>query len=133
MNPALRKLFRKGPPAPADNDTFIAATEFPRVDGSDVTLVWRGQAQQVLLRGWIYGFDTAQPLQPRTRTDLWATTIDLPPGSRIEYKFEILAGGQRQLVVDPLNPLLAHDPFGANSVCQGAGYERPSWTLHDQW
>ena len=27
--------------------------------------------------------------------------------------------------------MLAHDPFGANSVCQGYGYQRPSWTLHD--
>ena len=24
---------------------------------------------------------------------------------------------------------LAHDPFGANSVCHGAGYETPEWTL----
>ena len=131
MNPALRKLFRKGPPAPADVDAFIAAAGFPLVDGSDVTFVWRGQAEQVFLRCWISGFDTAQPLQALTGTDLWATTIDLPPGSRIEYKFEVIAGGQRHLVVDPLNPVLAHDPFGANSVCQGSGYERPAWTLHD--
>jgi enterochelin esterase family protein len=27
--------------------------------------------------------------------------------------------------------VLAHDPFGANSVCQGYGYERPDWTLND--
>lgn len=131
MNAALRRLFRKGPPAPADVDAFIATTEFPLVDGSDVTFVWRGHAEQVFLRCWISGFDTAQPLQSLTGTDLWATTIDLPPGSRIEYKFEVIAAGQRHLVVDPLNPVLAHDPFGANSVCQGSGYERPSWTLHD--
>lgn len=131
MNPALRRLFRKGAPAAADVDTFVAATEFPLVDGSDVTFVWRGAAEQVFLRCWISGFDTAQPLHSLTGTDLWATTIELPPGSRIEYKFEIIAAGRRQLVVDPLNPVLAHDPFGANSVCQGAGYERPSWTFHD--
>lgn len=131
MNAALRRLFRKGPPAPADVDAFIAATQFPLVDGSDVTFVWRGPAEQVFLRCWISGFDTAQPLQSLTGTDLWATTIDLPPGSRIEYKFEVIAAGQRHLVLDPLNPVLAHDPFGANSVCQGSGYERPSWTLHD--
>lgn len=131
MNPALRKLFRKGPPAPGDVDAFIAATEFPLVDGSDVTFVWRGRAEQVFLRCWISGFDTAQPLQSLTGTDLWATTIDLPPGSRIEYKFELITAGQRRLVVDPLNPVLAHDPFGANSVCQGSGYQRPSWSVHD--
>lgn len=131
MNPALRRLFRKGAPAAADVDAFVAATEFPLVDGSDVTFVWRGSAEQVFLRCWISGFDTAQPLHSLAGTDLWATTIELPPGSRIEYKLEIIAAGRRQLVVDPLNPVLAHDPFGANSVCQGAGYERPSWTFHD--
>ena len=131
MNPALRRLFRKGPPPQAAVDGFLADAAFPLVDGSDVTFVWRGHAEQVLLRCWISGFDTAQPLQPLAGTDLWATTIDLPPGSRIEYKFEVIAGGERRLVTDPLNPVLAHDPFGANSVCQGSGYERPAWTLHD--
>lgn len=131
MNPALRKLFRKGPPKQAEIDAFVAATQFPLVDGADVTFVWRGTAEQVFLRCWISGFDTAQPLQSLAGTDLWATTIDLPPGSRIEYKFEIIENGQHRLDVDPLNDVLAHDPFGANSVCQGSGYERPSWTLHD--
>jgi hypothetical protein len=41
----------------------------------------------VFLRCWISGFDSAQPLQPLSGSDLWATTIDLPPGSRFEYKF----------------------------------------------
>ena len=131
MNPALRKLFRKGSPTSDEIDAFVASTEFPLVDGRDVTFVWRGAAEQVFLRCWISGFNTAQPLQSLDGTDLWATTIDLPPGSRIEYKFEVDAAGQRHLVVDPLNPVLAHDPFGANSVCQGSGYERPSWTLPD--
>lgn len=131
MNPALRKLFRKGAPPQAEIDSFIAAGEFPLVDGSDVTFVYRGAADQVFLRCWISGFDTAQPLQALSETDLWATTINLPEGSRIEYKFEVIANGQRHLIVDPLNDVLAHDPFGANSVCQGAGYERPPWTLHD--
>jgi enterochelin esterase family protein len=27
-----------------------------------------------------------------------------------------------------LNPYIAEDPFGANSVCQAAGYERPEWS-----
>ena len=131
MNPALRKLFRKGAPPQAEIDAFIAAGEFPLVDSSDITFVYRGAADQVYLRCWISGFDTAQPLQALNGTDLWATTINLPEGSRIEYKFEVIANGQRRLIVDPLNDVLAHDPFGANSVCQGAGYERPPWTLHD--
>jgi enterochelin esterase family protein len=131
MNPALRKLFRKGPPTRENIDTFIAATAFPLVDGSDVTFVYRGAADEVNLRCWISGLDTAQPFQALADTDLWAVTIELPKGSRIEYKFEVSSNGSRHLVLDPLNDVVAHDPFGANSVCQGFGYERPVWTLHN--
>ena len=131
MNPALRKLVRKTPPPSADIDAFVAATEFPLVDGRDVTFVYRGSANEVYLRCWIAGLDTAQPLQSLAGTDLWAATIDLPEGSRIEYKFEVIRDGHRELVLDPLNKVIAHDPFGANSVCQGAGYVRPPWTQHD--
>ncbi len=128
MNPSLRKLFRKGAPAAADIDAFIKSTRFPLVDGSDVTFVYRGPADAVYLRCFISGLDAAQPFQLLAETDLWATTIELPKGSRIEYKFEVVADGHRKLIVDPLNDVLAHDPFGANSVCQGYGYERPRWT-----
>lgn len=131
MNPVLRKLFRKGAPAASDIDRFIAETGFPLVDGSDVTFVYRGRADAVYLRCWISGLDTAQPLQPLADSDLWAATIELPKGSRIEYKFEVISNGNRQLIVDPLNPVLAHDPFGANSVCQGFGYRRPAWSEHN--
>lgn len=128
MNPSLRKLFRKGTPAPGEIDAFVAETSFPLVEAEDVTFVFRGHADAVFLRCWISGLDTAQPFQSLGGTDLWAATIQLPAGSRIEYKFEVVRNGDRQLIVDPLNPVLAHDPFGANSVCQGSGYEKPAWT-----
>ena len=131
MNSALRKLFRKGSPGTAEIDAFIDSADFPLVDGTEVTFVYRGPADAVYLRCWISGFDAAQPFQLLNGTELWVSTISLPAGSRIEYKFEIEAGGKRHLIVDPLNDVVAHDPFGANSVCQGAGYERPQWTLHD--
>jgi len=128
MNPALRRLFRKGAPSPGDIDGFIANSEFPLVHGSDVTFVYRGAADAVYLRCWISGLDTAQPFQSLAGTDLWAVTIELPKGSRIEYKFEIVIDGHQELVLDPFNDVIAHDPFGANSVCQGFGYLRPDWT-----
>jgi len=130
MNPALRKLFRKGDPSVEEIDEFANHVEFPLVDGSDVTFVFRGHADAVYLRCWISGLDTAQPFQPLGETDLWAATIELPKGSRIEYKFDVVRNGHGELILDPLNPVLAHDPFGANSVCQAYGYERPEWTNH---
>ena len=131
MNPQLRKLFRKGTPDNAAIDAFVHDADFPLVEGSNVTFVYRGAADAVNLRCWIAGLDTAQPFQALRDTDLWAATIELPKGSRIEYKFEVISNGHRELILDPLNEVLAHDPFGANSVCQGYGYERPEWTLEN--
>lgn len=128
MNPALRKLVRRSPPDVGRIDEFLRDSTFPLVDESDITFVFRGEADEVFLRCWIAGLDTAQPFQPLPDTDLWATTIALPEGSRIEYKFEIVRGGHRELILDPLNDVQARDPFGANSVCQAWGYERPAWT-----
>jgi enterochelin esterase family protein len=131
VNPALRELFQAGPPSDDALWAFFEQNDFPLVDGSDVTFVYRGQADAVYLRCWISGLDTAQPFEQLHGTDVWMATIDLPKGSRIEYKFEVQSKGHRQLILDPFNEVLAHDPFGANSVCQGYGYERPAWTLYN--
>ncbi|MEQ8205473.1 MAG: hypothetical protein RIA65_04795, partial [Woeseia sp.] len=121
MNGALTTLLKTKPSAKAI-DRFIERSAFPLVDADNITFVFRGEADAVFLRCWIAGLDTAQPFQPQEGTDLWATTIELPAGSRIEYKFEVEKNGNRELILDPLNAIRAHDPFGANSVCQGAGY-----------
>ena len=85
MNPDLRRLFRKGTPGREEIQAFLAAHSFPLVDERDVTFVYFGHAREVYLRCWISGLDTAQPFQLLAGTDLWAATIDLPKGSRIEY------------------------------------------------
>ncbi len=84
MNPALRKLVRKGAPSAAEVDRFVANATFPLVDGTDVTFVYRGDSDAVYLRCWIAGLHTAQPLQNIEGTDLWVITIELPEESRIE-------------------------------------------------
>ncbi len=131
MHKDLRQLLRKGDPDEAALTAFIGGHTFPLLDKTDVTFVYRGQADEVFLRHWIYGLRTAQPLQRLGGTDLWSVTIELPATSRIEYKYEVVRAGQRELVLDPLNPLHARDPFGANSVCRGYRYHRPEWTKHD--
>ena len=131
MNPIIQSLYRDGVPDPEAVNNFVDRNRFPLIEPGRVTFVYRGQAEEVNLRRWIAGLSTAQALERLEGSDLWALTMELPEKSRFEYKFEVVAKGERQLVLDDLNGVLAHDPFGANSVCQGYGYERPGWTLHD--
>jgi len=115
----------------ADIDAFIASNTFPIVDPHGVTFVYRGEARSVQLRNFVFGLPTAQPLQRVKGTDLWHLHIDLPPKSRLEYKFEVDSDTVKGWILDPLNAASAGDPFGANSVCSGWGYERPDWTNPD--
>ena len=131
MSESLRDLLATGTPNAAAIDHFIATHEFPLVDRTGITFVYRGAADSVLLRCWIHGLPTAQALERITDTDLWVLRIDLPPNSRIEYKFDVVRGERSEWITDPLNPHKAADPYGANSVAQGFGYERPGWTLPD--
>ncbi len=129
MNPQIDKLYSAGIPGAEKIRQFINDNRFPLVEPGHVTFVFQGQADEVNLRRWISGLSTAQSMQALEGTDLWALRMELPNKSRFEYKFEIVRKGNRELVLDKLNGVLAHDPFGANSVCQGYGYTRPFWTL----
>ena len=131
MNPALAALTRDGAPSAEAVDAFIRDHDFPLVEPGRVTFVYRGAADEVTLRRWISGFNTALPMQRVEGSDLWVLDMELPSGSRFEYKFEVVRGGEGELLLDEHNGVLAHDPFGTNSVCQGYGYQRPGWTLPD--
>jgi enterochelin esterase family protein len=95
-------------------------------------MVYHGDAEAVNLQHWVYGLPSSQPFQRLPDSDLWYLYLALPPQSRIEYKIEVVRNGHGEWITDPLNPLSASDPFGANSVCQGYGYERPEWTFPSQ-
>ncbi len=112
-------------------DTFLAAHSSPIVEGSTVTFLWRGRADEVFLRHFIFGLQSAQAFRRLGGTDLWYCPLEVPAGSRLEYKIEVVERGRRRLVRDPMNPLIARDPFGANSVCHAVGYEIPEWTGPD--
>ncbi len=111
---------------------FIGSHTFPLVEGSQVTFVWLGHAEGVSLRHWVYGLESATTLTRAPNTDIWHLTLEIPPSSRVEYKFEIHRGGGNEWIEDPLNPARARDPFGANSVLQGEGYVVPEWTNPDR-
>ena len=131
MNPQIEFLYQDGSPSAEQIAELIKNNRFPLVEPGHVTFVYQGQADEVNLRRWISGLSTAQAMQNLEGTDLWVLRMELPDESRFEYKFEVVRNGNSELVLDKLNVVTAQDPFGANSVCQGYGYSRPDWTLHD--
>ena len=131
MNPQIEFLYQDGSPSAEQIAELIKNNRFPLVEPGHVTFVYQGQADEVNLRRWISGLSTAQAMQNLEGTDLWVLRMELPDESRFEYKFEVVRNGNSELVLDKLNDVTAQDPFGANSVCQGYGYSRPDWTLHD--
>lgn len=96
-----------------------------------MTFVFRGEADAVHLRRWIDGTGDGLPLERMAGSDLWHLRLPVPAGARFEYKLDVVRGGSGEWINDPLNPLLATDPFGANSVCHTFGYETPVWSLPD--
>jgi len=112
-------------------DAFIANRGFPIVEGSSITFVYRGDAEAVHLKHWVFGLPASQQLARLEGTNLWYLTLELPSGSRVEYKLEVVRHGRGEWMEDPLNPNRARDPFGANSVAHGTGYLAPEWIHPD--
>jgi enterochelin esterase family protein len=110
---------------------FLERHEFPLVQGTTVVFAWRGRADEVHLVHWIHGLSSGTPFVRMPGTDVWFLVQELPEGSRVEYKLEIVERGERRLIQDPRNRHLASDPFGANSVVHAAGYEEPDWSQFD--
>jgi len=125
---AIAKLIRSTPPTQAEIDGFLEAHDFPIVEGEKCTFVFHGEASEVSLKHWIFGLPTAAPFLRIAGTDLWYYVLDLPERSRMEYKIEVVEGRTAKWVRDPLNPRVAQDPFGSNSVAHSSGYERPVWS-----
>ena len=128
---AIEGLARGGAPSAEVVDAFLTGRDFPLVEGGRVTFVFRGEADDVRLRHWVFGLPSSVPLARVRGSDLWYHVLELPEGSRVEYKLEVTRGREVQWIQDPLNPHLARDPFGANSVAHAPGYEVPAWTRPD--
>ena len=131
MTLTLRELREKERLTRREVEEFFASGSFPIVEGTSVTVVFRGDVDAVALRHWIQGLPSEQPLERVPGTDVWFVVLELPPGSRVEYKLEVTEGDRAVLIRDPLNPHVAQDPYGANSVVHATGYEIPAWTLPD--
>lgn len=131
MSLAINRLLRGGKLDEPTIARFLREHTFPIVEGTHSTFVFHGDVDAVYLRHWVFGLGSNQPFHRIDGTDLWYLTIEVPARSRVEYKFEIHKGGHGTWIRDPRNPHLAHDPFGANSVCQAEGYETPDWVSPD--
>ena len=95
------------------------------IDDGTRTFVYRGDADAVHLRHWVYGLAATPTFTRLDGTDLWYLVLDVPHDSRIEYKIEVIRGDHGEWIQDPLNPHTARDPFGANSVLQSDGLRAP--------
>jgi enterochelin esterase family protein len=129
---AINRLLERRPLDHARVDRFIARFGSPIVEGRRATFLWRGEADEVLVRHRVVGLEDPLRLKHVPDTDLWYVTIEVPEGSRVEYQIETVRDGHYESFQnDPLNPKLAHGPFGASSVLAATGYAVPDWTLDD--
>ena len=128
---AITRLRERRPRDPAVIDRFLARHTAPIVEGSRCTFLYRGEADEVQLAHRTVGLPERIGLRRLHGTDLWYVVIELPEGSRFEYQLELVHGGRRERINDPLNPRLAHSPVGSSSVCYSRGYEVPEWTRPD--
>lgn len=110
-------------------DRFLAGRQLPHVDDNRVTFLFRGSADAVFLQHWVFGLGSRIPFDRWPGSSWWRLTMELPRRSRIEYKIGVVNGGHESWLHDPLNPRVAHDPFGGNSVMTVTGYEEPEWSL----
>jgi len=127
----LATLIADGVPTPEAIDRLLSSHDMPLMESGRTTFLFRGEAHRVSLHHWIWGLPSSQAFDRIAGTDLWFLEVELPRASRIEYKLEVETDHGTDLIHDPLNPRVAPDPFGGNSVLQTDGYETPEWTRRD--
>ena len=129
MRLAIHELLESAPVTDAAIEKFLGAHEFPLVERRSATFVFRGAADEVDLVHWVYGLESSQPFERVAGANFWYRVMDLPERSRVEYKLGVTRDGRAELRRDALNAKVARDPYGANSVVYGSGYEPPEWAV----
>ena len=110
-------------------DRMLAENRVPLVEGPACTFLFRGQADDVAVEHAVTGLPMPLPLKRLRRSDLWYATIELPPGSRVEYRMLVRHGDNVDNILDPLNPESVTGPASTMSVLRAQGYETPWWAL----
>ena len=80
---AIQELLTAGETAWQKVDKWLEGKSFPLIEGPHVTWIWRGNADGVNLRHWIFGLESDSALARVPHTDLWYITLDIPHGSRV--------------------------------------------------
>ena len=101
----------------------------PFHDGEETILTFRGEAEAVHLLTWMPRFPPPLPFA-RVAPDIWQVRLRVPGTARIEYRLAITDNGRIHQVNDPLNPPVAANPFGSNSVLVGPDYRLP-WFVRE--
>jgi enterochelin esterase-like enzyme len=102
---------------------------FPIVTPDMCTFAYHGPVISVRLVHFGVGFPDDLSFEPLGESGWWLLALDVPEGSRLEYKLEVVDSFGSRLVEDPLNGDVASHPFGANSVCEASGYVVPLWAV----
>ena len=127
MKLAIHAFLEQGRPDSGAIDAFLRSHSFPLIEGGRATFVFRGHADAVNLRHWIYGLESSQPFERAYDTDLWFQVHEMPPGSRVEYKLEVIRHGHHEWIRDPYTPPLAPHALGAIWVAPGVGSAGRWW------
>jgi enterochelin esterase family protein len=128
-HPLITRLVETGATSRARADLLKDRT-LPLVEPGSATFIWLGEADSVVLRHFMSLSHGPFPFE-RIGDQLWHLRLAVPAGARFEYKIDIGRNGGGEWINDPLNPEVATDPFGANSVCMTWGYEVPDWARPD--
>ncbi len=98
------------------------------VDGVTV-LVFDGEADAVRMATFMPRFPKDLTFRRIKGTTTWVLGLRLPATARIEYLIDVERSGRTSRRLDPLNPWMAGNPFGRNSVAWGPEYAPPGWVM----
>lgn len=127
---AITRLRSEGA-TPAAIDQLLSSNRVPLIEGAACTFLFRGQADAVGVEHGVVGLDQPLPMRRLRRSDLWFVTVELPAGSRVEYRILLRQGDHQGSILDPLNARVASGPASEMSVLEAEGYQTPWWTVHD--
>jgi len=107
------------------DDFMSAQSAFPIVEGDRwVHFVYRGDIEDIAISGSMYEFRVEEPMDRIAGTDLYYKSVELEPGSRVEYQFNIDFDNTGP---DPANPLRARARGTDVSVVGLPGWKRPEF------